>query len=852
MGDLPKMSTWGTKGQKYEICDKEAREQNTQLGKETESIRNEVEALKQMSATAVGQLKDDIAEEVSARQTADNALTARIDTFTSLASGSTTGDAELNDIRVGYDGTIYSSAGTAVRRQVSELRDDLTDISEERNFVPIDVIFRDNVGKLITPKGHINTDALYSISNLIPVELGNIKIRITFKKENPYISRIAFLRKNVLSKENVISTFVQGSIGTFDVEIPSDAKYIAISSDTDSNGHTENEYPKVRFFPSLVNVDELDRNIKRIDEEVQDISEKLTDGIVESSITLVYEKYANKYVNTIGSITTSTLFPTSNPIEITDGMKSIRIEVEVGNTYISRITFLSSDILDYGHIVSCSVDASTPIAEYEIPTNAKYFCVAKDVDSSGNAHGDYPHVTALIVKKSVISELTDRVEKVENEILRPTLNIGSTLYAIVGDTMQIFKDSIVDSFGNNYICKFECVKGRQYLRYWEYTPTASDIGETTLKISLVNASGDVIDEKTVSLITKQASNTKKNVLNIGDSTMVNGEIPIELSRRLKGTNGVASTPSPLSLSNINVVGRLKNTDNSVGWEGTGGWTYSTYISSGSKAVRFVVNNASAITIGDLIRIDATNTYGYYQFQVAEVNVSNGTGNIRAVFHTTAYTEDFASKVSTSGAIKNTSGSIVGQYTSCSVESYQPFWNSETNSFDITSYVRTYCGGSVDFVFILLGINSLYGMSPWSDTSNIMSQCKTLLRNIHKQLPSAKVLLSTNHLVSQNGGLGANYDCRTSFGQFDVSTINHLLFEMNKKYYTLENDPEFRGYVKVVNTHAQFDAENAFPSMEKNVNTRATKKESVGTNGVHPTNSGYWQISDAEFRALLAN
>lgn len=31
MGDLPKMSTWGTKGQKYEICDKEAREKIAQL-----------------------------------------------------------------------------------------------------------------------------------------------------------------------------------------------------------------------------------------------------------------------------------------------------------------------------------------------------------------------------------------------------------------------------------------------------------------------------------------------------------------------------------------------------------------------------------------------------------------------------------------------------------------------------------------------------------------------------------------------------------------------------------------------------------------------------------------------------
>ena len=52
MSDLPKMSTWGVEGQKYEICDKAARDKNTALEKTAESIRREVEALKQMSATA--------------------------------------------------------------------------------------------------------------------------------------------------------------------------------------------------------------------------------------------------------------------------------------------------------------------------------------------------------------------------------------------------------------------------------------------------------------------------------------------------------------------------------------------------------------------------------------------------------------------------------------------------------------------------------------------------------------------------------------------------------------------------------------------------------------------------------
>lgn len=118
------VSNFNINGAGYAIKDATARE----------NLANEIAARNTAVTNEANARISAVSAEESARATAVNSLQSQINSFTALAAGSTTGDAELTNARVSYDGITYSTAGDAIRNQASELDIRMDGIYSSRSF----------------------------------------------------------------------------------------------------------------------------------------------------------------------------------------------------------------------------------------------------------------------------------------------------------------------------------------------------------------------------------------------------------------------------------------------------------------------------------------------------------------------------------------------------------------------------------------------------------------------------------------------------------------------------------------------------------------------------------------------
>ena len=472
-------------------------------------------------------------------------------------------------------------------------------------------------------------------------------------------------------------------------------------------------------------------------------------------------------------------------------------------------------------------------------------------------------VDFLIAKKSeqyALGEFEDPVRSISGDVaeekiqeamsekstfeLPPRVILPDVFHAVVGDTLQLFYRGIVEHPNPyNYNIEFRCDIGKNTPRYFEVTPTADQTGDHTLTVRVRDHLDNILTEATTVLRVHAVGESpalRKNVLCVGDSLTGSGTWCREALRRLTETGG---TPSGLGLSNIRFIGTKKNGE--CGYEGYGGWTWASYL-----------NAPTTTRLGMWVygSHDKDSTDQHSLWEDASGNIWSmetiETGRIKF----TRYQDHTAPMPLGSGTLhhyQNATHMADINYDETVYAEGNPFWDGDEGQVNFRTYCERNGFDRVDYMVTLLSWNGMAGSQYPSSTTlieNHVTNAKRLIRILHDQYPNAKVKMMGIQLPCVSGGTGHSYGANSQYSNW--YGLVRSVMNMNLAYQAMANEDEFKDYVEFIDISAQFDSENNMPLQTKTVNTRSTLTEQVGTNGVHPSNNGYYQIGDAAYRALV--
>ncbi len=289
----------------------------------------------------------------------------RIDNLAKLEDGSTTGDAELQDIRVGSDGNVHDSAGEAVRQQITQLKGETNQLSEEIDDLNNAVILPQTIvdfSKLeYSPNTYIGGDELVEYNNWLSYDFVEIApdteyAILTGKNDIFETSNSLFYYAFYDENKNYID--MQRAMYTKSelLKSPTNAKYLRVSMHNSDRtrlifnikdkiakwlGKSTELYTPIGKvnIPNSLQEEEINTQIDFLTEEVEKLI-PLELGNVNKEKNIVKDKIAKKFES--GSVSYIMLTDTHMDSFSNENKKAILIEyqkaVELANE--SRIDFI--------------------------------------------------------------------------------------------------------------------------------------------------------------------------------------------------------------------------------------------------------------------------------------------------------------------------------------------------------------------------------------------------------------------------------------------------------------------------------------------------------------------------------
>ena len=406
--------------------------------------------------------------------------------------------------------------------------------------------------------------------------------------------------------------------------------------------------------------------------------------------------------------------------------------------------------------------------------------------------------------------------------------IPDTMYAIVGTELNIWNDAVALSIDKglqsplNYQIRWGCEKGTITDRSFRFTPASGDVGNVSCTCRIYDMRGILVGSKTftIKVLAKNALATAKKIVYFGDSLGANAASA--LYNNFHDSNRFGGTIPTM----LGTRGETKH------YEAAGGYKWANYATAGEAGFRISVSGVTSLQIG------AVYSDGSHNFEILEVNITEGSGNCLLGQHFSG------TLIMPSGTLTKVSGGGDDSvpYTDAFQESANPLWNDTTQELDINQYKQmlvelgqlTSVSDKIDAVSFQFGIND---NALANDLSTLHGYIYDLYNLFVGDNANCKFIVGlTTSSGNDVNGSGANYGAT-----YDWKTYLKNTYIIRKFYLSLQTDfPNMR----IATPNLYLDRYYGYALGTRQISDRCTETEKYHTNFVHPAPSGYNQMADA--------
>ena len=170
----------------------------------------------------------------------------------------------------------------------------------------------------------------------------------------------------------------------------------------------------------------------------------------------------------------------------------------------------------------------------------------------------------------------------------------------------------------------------------------------------------------------------------------------------------------------------------------------------------------------------------------------------------------------------------------------------SGAFNFSQYMSAHSFSSVDYVFICLGINDVFGTGFTPDAVDakwitMKSQLDAMIANIKLFNSSVKIGLMTSPPPAyEQDGFGKNYYSGVS------QRSHHRAWHQMICHVLADYDAREAESIYIVPTHVNLDTEHNMQVETVAVNSRNSATIVRQSNGVHPADCGYYQMADTVY------